>query len=82
MEPEGSSPCSQEPTAGPYPDTKESAHIMEVGGQLHVLAVLPPSKEPPLPHNYLMGGPQSWCVCCGEQQLLPLLGIKHWFLCH
>jgi hypothetical protein len=31
---------------------------MEVGGQLHVLATLAWGKEPPVPLNKRMGGPQ------------------------
>jgi len=33
---------------------------MEVGGQRHSLATLPPRKEPRHPLNRKLGGPQNW----------------------
>jgi hypothetical protein len=54
---------------------------MEVSGQLHALAALPPGKEPPYPLDRRLVGPQSRCGRCGEgKNLLPLSGIESRFL--
>jgi len=39
---------------------------MEVNGQLHALAVLPPWKEPLVPKDRRLGGPQGWTGCIGR----------------
>jgi hypothetical protein len=41
---------------------------MEVSGQLHYPAALPPGKDPPVPIGYEMGGPQSRSGCGGEEK--------------
>jgi hypothetical protein len=43
---------------------------MEVSGQLHALAALPPGKEPPVAINRRLG------VRCGEEKNLALPGIE------
>jgi hypothetical protein len=51
---------------------------MEVSGQLHALAALPPGKEPPVPIVQGLSGPHSQSRHCGEEKyLLPLPGIKN-----
>jgi hypothetical protein len=46
---------------------------MEVSGQLHALAYLPPGKEPLVTLDRRLGGPQSRSGRCGiEKYLLPL----------
>jgi hypothetical protein len=50
---------------------------MEVSGQLHGPATLPLEKEPQVPLDRRLGGPQSQFGRCGEERnLLPLLGIE------
>jgi hypothetical protein len=47
---------------------------MEVSGQLHVPAALPPGKEPLIPNEEGIGGPQNRSERGGEEknsQLLP-----------
>jgi hypothetical protein len=41
---------------------------MEVSGQLHVPAALPPGKEPPVPIGYEGGWPQSRSGRGGEEK--------------
>jgi hypothetical protein len=49
----------------------------EVSGQLHDPVALPTEKEPPVPIDRRLGGPQSRSGCCGvEKNLLLLSGIE------
>jgi hypothetical protein len=41
---------------------------MEVGGQFHSLAALPPGKEPLYPVDRRVGGPQSRSGCGSEEK--------------
>jgi hypothetical protein len=41
---------------------------MEVSGQLHPPAALPPGKEPLVPLDRRLGGPQSRSTCDGEEK--------------
>jgi hypothetical protein len=41
---------------------------MEVSGQLHALATLPPGKEPLVPLDRSLGGPQSRSGRSGEEK--------------
>jgi hypothetical protein len=52
-------------------------HWMEVSDQIHAPATLAPGKEPSVPLESGMGGPQglSW-LYGGEKNLLPLLGME------
>jgi hypothetical protein len=50
-------------------------HWLEVSGQLHVLAALPPGESP----QYLLdrlGGPQSRCGRHGEVKILAPIGTR------
>jgi hypothetical protein len=50
---------------------------MEVGGQLHTLAALPPGKEPPVPTGQVAGWPQSQSRDGSEERnSQPLPGLK------
>jgi hypothetical protein len=50
---------------------------MEVSGQLHDAAALPPGKSHCYPLDRRLGGPQSRCGRGGEEKNFhPLLGIK------
>jgi len=50
---------------------------MNDSSRLHIPVTLTLSKEPLVPPNRKLGGPQSWSECFGEEQdLLPLLVIK------
>jgi hypothetical protein len=50
---------------------------MEVSGQLHAPATLPPEKSPWLPLDRRLGGPQSQSGCSGEEKNSQcLLGLK------
>jgi hypothetical protein len=49
---------------------------MEVSGQLHTLANLPPGKEPRYPLDRRLGGPQSRFGRCGEENILALPEIE------
>jgi hypothetical protein len=50
---------------------------MEVSGQLHVPAALPPGKNPQYPFNERVGGPHSRFRRFGEQKnLLPLMRFE------
>jgi hypothetical protein len=50
---------------------------MEVNGQLHTPAALPPGKEGPYPLDRRLGGPQSRSGRSGEgDKYLPLPGIE------
>jgi hypothetical protein len=54
---------------------------MEVSGQLHELAALPPGKEPPIIIEQEGGKTQSQSECCWEEyNLLSLAGIEQKFL--
>jgi hypothetical protein len=44
---------------------------MEVSGQLHTPAALPPRKEPRYPSDTRLGGPQSRFGLCEERNLAP-----------
>jgi hypothetical protein len=46
---------------------------MEVVGQLHDPATLPPVKVHPVPLTRRLGGSQSWSGCCGVEKNLLLL---------
>jgi hypothetical protein len=41
---------------------------MEMSGQLHVLAALPPGKDPQYPLDRRLGGPQSRSGCSSEEK--------------
>jgi len=41
---------------------------MEVSGQLHIAAALPPGKEPLIPLDRRLGGPQSRSGCGVEEK--------------
>jgi hypothetical protein len=41
---------------------------MEMSGQLHTSAALPPGKEPLGPMDRKLGGPQSRSGRCGEEE--------------
>jgi hypothetical protein len=43
-------------------------HYMEVGDQFHAPAALPPGKEPLVPIDRRLGGPQSRSGRCGEEK--------------
>jgi hypothetical protein len=43
---------------------------MEVSGQLHAPAALPPGKDPRYTLDRRLGGPQSRSGCCGEEKHL------------
>jgi hypothetical protein len=50
---------------------------MEVSGQLHTPAALPPGKEPLVPLDRRLGGPQSRSGLCGlEKNSQPPPGIE------
>jgi hypothetical protein len=50
---------------------------MEVSGQLHVPAALPPGRSPRYPLDRRLGGLQNRSGCCGiEKNPLPLPGIE------
>jgi hypothetical protein len=50
---------------------------MDVSGQLHATAALPPGKSPPCtPLDRRLGGPQSRYGCCGEEKIRPRAGIR------
>jgi hypothetical protein len=49
---------------------------MEVSGQLHVPAALPPGKVPRYPLDRRLGGPQSRSGRCGEEKNLALHGNR------
>jgi hypothetical protein len=49
---------------------------MEVSGQLHALAALPPGKELPLPTDRRLGGLQSQCGHCREGEILTPARIR------
>jgi hypothetical protein len=46
---------------------------MEVSGQLHAPAALPPGKEPLIPTDRRLDGPQSWSGRGGEEKNSQLL---------
>lgn len=50
-------------------------HWMEVSGQLHAAAALPPGIEPPVPTGKESGRPQSWPGHCREKKSLAPAGI-------
>jgi hypothetical protein len=50
---------------------------MEVSGQLHVPAALPPGKKPWYPLDRRLGGPQSLSGHAGEKISKPLPGLEH-----
>jgi hypothetical protein len=49
---------------------------MEVSGQLHAPAALPPGKEAPIPLDRTLGGPQSLSGRCGEEKTLAPTGTR------
>jgi hypothetical protein len=49
---------------------------MEVSGQLHAPAALPPGKAPRYPMDRRLGGPQSWSGRRGVEKNLALPGIE------
>jgi hypothetical protein len=55
---------------------------MELSGQLHALAGLPPGKDSPITIGYEAAwAPEPVCRCCGEEKnLLCLQGIEPKFL--
>jgi hypothetical protein len=48
---------------------------VEVSGQLHATAALPPGKEPRYPLDRRLGGLQRWSGHDGENTSQPLLGM-------
>jgi hypothetical protein len=50
---------------------------MEVSGQLQAPAALPPVKEPPIPLDRKLSGPQSRYGQCGEVQILDPTGTRN-----
>jgi len=48
---------------------------MEVSGQLHALAALPPGKEPQYPMDRWLDGLQRQSGCRGEQKKIPPLSL-------
>jgi hypothetical protein len=54
---------------------------MEVSGQLHASAALPPGKEPLYPLDRRLGGPQNRSGHGGEEKnSQPLPGLEHPFI--
>jgi hypothetical protein len=53
-----------------------SRHKLEVSGQLHAPATLPPGKELRYPLDRLLGGPQSQSWRCGEEKILDPSGTQ------
>jgi hypothetical protein len=52
---------------------------MKVCGHLHALAALPPEKEPPVPLDRRLGGPQKRSGRCGARKNhLSVPGIESW----
>jgi hypothetical protein len=45
MEPEGSVPCSQEPSAGPYPAPDQSSPCHPILYKIHFNIILPPTSR-------------------------------------
>jgi hypothetical protein len=45
-------------------------------GHLHALAALPPRKEPPVPFEWRLGGPQSRCGRYATVKLVALTGTR------
>jgi hypothetical protein len=48
---------------------------MEVSGQLHAPAGLPPGRKPPYPLDRRLGGPQSRSGRGGEKKILIVSGL-------
>jgi hypothetical protein len=46
MEPEGSLPCSQEPSTGPYPQPDQSSPYHTILSKIHFNIVVPPTSWP------------------------------------
>jgi hypothetical protein len=43
MEPEGSLPCSQEPSTGPYPEPDQSSQYDSILSKIHFNIIHPPT---------------------------------------
>jgi hypothetical protein len=54
----------------------QSLHWMEVSGQLHAPAALPPGKLPKYSLNRKLDGPQIRSGRCGEEEILAMAGIE------
>jgi hypothetical protein len=50
---------------------------LEVSDQLHAPAALPPGKEPPVPLDRRLGGPQSRSGRHGEEKILTPTGTRN-----
>jgi len=53
---------------------------MEMSGQRHALAALPPGKKPRYPLHRRLGGPQSWFEILEDKNVLFLAGFEPWTL--